>query len=155
MNFSQNLSKDEVIITQAKVHWACLLKHILLMLIWIGCFTIWVDIIRMFTTQLVLTNKRIYGKVGLINTKTLDTPLGKINNVSVESGLFGKIFGYGTINITNSSGAYSIKCVKSPDAFRNTLMSEIDKYDENRIKKQASEMANAMNPFIANSKIGE
>jgi uncharacterized membrane protein YdbT with pleckstrin-like domain len=109
----------------------------------------------MFTTQLVLTNKRIYGKVGLINTKTLDTPLGKVNNVSVESGLFGKIFGYGTINITNSSGVYSIKCVKSPDAFRNTLMSEIDKYDENRIKKQASEMANALNPFIANSKIGE
>lgn len=144
MKIMDNLGKDEALVTQGKVHWACLIPHILLFLVFIGFLTIWGAVIRMFTTELALTNKRIYGKVGLINTKTLDTPLNKVNTVSVSSGLFGKIFGYGTLHITSSSGEYLFKGIKSPDTFRNAIMTEIDRFDEARIKKQASEMASAI-----------
>ena len=144
MKIMDNLGKDETLVTQGKVHWACLIPHILLCVVLIGFLTIWGAVIRMFTTELVLTNKRIYGKVGLINTKTLDTPLNKINTISVSNGLFGKIFGYGTLHITSSSGEYLLKGIKSPNVFRDSVMSEIDRFDEARIKKQASEMAAAI-----------
>lgn len=139
-----NMVKDESMITQAKVHWACLIPHIILMFIYIGFITIIFALIRMFTTKLFLTNKRIYGKVGLINTKTMDAPLNKVNTVSVESGLLGKIFGYGNIHVTTSSGSYNYKGIKSPGVFRDAIMTEIDAFEEARIKKQASEMAAAI-----------
>ena len=144
MKIMDNLGKDEALVTQGKVHWACLIPHILLFLVFIGFLTIWGAVIRMFTTELILTNKRVYGKVGLINTKTLDTPLNKINTVSVSSGLFGKIFGYGDLHITSSSGEYLLKGIKSPNTFRDAVMQEIDRFDEARIRKQASEMASAI-----------
>lgn len=144
MKTMDNLNRDESLVTQAYVHWACLIPHILLIFVWIGLLTIWRPLISMFTSELVLTNKRIYGKVGLINTKTLDTPLNKINNISVSSGLFGKLLGYGTIHITSSSGEYVWIGIKSPEVFRNAVMTEIDRFDEARIKKQAAELASAM-----------
>lgn len=144
MKTMDNLGKNETFVTQASVHWACLIPHVLLMFFAIGFITILFPLVRMFTTELVLTSKRLYGKVGLINTKSLDTPLNKINTVSVESGLWGKIFGYGTIHITSSSGSYDYKGIKAPAAFRDAIMQEIEHFDEERIKKQAAEMASAI-----------
>ncbi|WP_312281764.1 PH domain-containing protein [Oscillibacter sp.] len=140
-----DLGRDEEIVTQAKVHWACLIPHILLLFVYgLGIITGAPVLIRMFTTDMYITSKRLYGKVGLINTKTLDTPLNKVNTVSIESGLLGKILGYGTIHITSSSGSYEFKSIKSPEVFKAALLEEIDKFDEKRIKKQATEMAAAM-----------
>lgn len=143
-NLQQNLQKDEEIVYVAKVHWACLIPHIILMLVIIGFFTIVPAIIRMYTTELFITNKRLVGKLGLINTKTLDTPLNKINNTSVKNGLGGKIFGYGDLTVTSSSGAYNFRGIANPSAFRSSLMEHIELYDEARIKKQAAEMVSAM-----------
>lgn len=140
----RNLGKDETVVTQGKMHWATLIPHILLMALLIGFFTIWGAVIRMCTTELVLTNKRLYGKKGLVNTKTLDAPLNKINTVSVQSGLWGKLFGYGTLHITTSSGAYVYQGIRTPDVFRGAVMEAIDAFDEDRIKKQAAEMAAAI-----------
>lgn len=74
----------------------------------------------------------------------MDTPLNKINNVSIEQGLGGKLFGYGTIVVSSSSAQYNFKGIKNPEVFRSRLMEQIDKFDEDRIKKQAMEMAKAM-----------
>ena len=140
----KNLGKEEEIVGVAHVHKICLLPHILLCFIYVGFFTIWGAIIRICTTDLAFTNKRLLGKIGLINTKVLDTPLNKINNVSIEQGLGGKIFGYGTIVVSSSSAQYNFKGIKNPEVFRSRLMEQIDKFDEDRIKKQAQEMAKAM-----------
>lgn len=101
-------------------------------------------ILQMFTTDLAFTNKKVLGKIGIINTKSLDSPLNKINNVSVSSGLGGKIFGYGTIIITTSSGSYLFKGMANANAFKLNLLEQISQFDEDKIKKQAVEMAQAM-----------
>ncbi|MBQ3427400.1 MAG: PH domain-containing protein [Clostridia bacterium] len=145
MSYIQNnLKKDEKIILEGKLHGAMLIPHILLMFIFVGLFTIVPAIIKMKTTELTITNKRLVGKLGLIKTTELDTPLNKINNVNVSSGFWGKIFGYGTIKVNSSSGIYEFSGIKNADLFRSTLMNQIDKFDDDRIKKQAQEMAKAM-----------
>lgn len=136
--------EQENIIMQANVSKIVLLKDILLMAVLVGFFTIWGTLIKIFTTKLNFSNKAVHGKVGLINTKELDTPLNKVNNISVSQGLFGKIFDYGTINITSSSGMYSFNYISKPNDFKSALLRQIDQFDEDRIKKQAETMANAM-----------
>ena len=61
-----------------------------------------------------------------------------------KKGIFGKIFGYGQIVITTSSGGYNFRCIGHPDTFRSAVMNQIDAFDEERIRKQAEQMANAM-----------
>lgn len=163
-NYIKNSITNETIVFESKQHWIALLPRGIISAFFLLCGLISLDIfvpmfifallfilgplIRFLTTELGFTNKRLIGKVGLIHTKSLDSPLNKINNVSSSSGLFGKIFGYGNVNITTSSGAYLYKGIVKPEQFKTNLMKQIDQFDEDRIKQQATEMANAMKGTI-------
>ncbi len=141
---SRNLGIGETIVMQGKVHWACLIWPIIFSFIIIGIPWLISNIIRMCTTEIGFTNKNFIGKVGLINTKVMNSQLNKLNNVSVQSGLGGKIFGYGTVHVDSASGSYDYKCIKNADNFRTNLLHSIEQYEQDRLKQQAKEMANAM-----------
>lgn len=102
------------------------------------------DLIKFFTTKLVITNKRVSGKTGLINTNELDSPLNKINGIQVKQGLFGKMFNYGTISITTASTVFNFDYIDKPNEFKTILNNQIEKYDEERIEMQAKKMAEAI-----------
>ena len=144
-----NLGMNENVIQKAK------LTKLFLVGTWIKgfllCWLLFIPVIkaiiatiRHFKTELAITNKRIVGKVGIINTKALDAPLNKIQNVSVEQKFFGKIFNYGTIKINTAAGIYDFDGVSSPDSFKGNVMNQIEQYEEDKVKQQATEMANAM-----------
>lgn len=95
----------------------------------------------MFTTELSLSNKRLVGKYGLINTKQMDSPLNKINTISVESGLGGKIFGYATVTVNTASTIYIFKCIANAENFKQNVLEEMEKFDESRIQEQAKAIA--------------
>lgn len=102
------------------------------------------DLIKFFTTKLIITNKRVNGKTGLINTNELDSPLNKINGVQVKQGLFGKIFNYGTVSITTASTVFNFDYIDKPNEFKTILNNQIEKYDDERIEKQAKKLAEAV-----------
>ena len=144
-----NLSKNEEIINKAK------LTPLFLIGTWIKgillCWLLFIPVIKAiiatiahFCIELGITNKRVVGKVGIIRTKALDAPLNKIQSVNVNQGFWGKIFNYGTVNINTAAGEFSFEGIAAPDAFKGTLMAQIDQYEEDRVKQQAAEMANAM-----------
>lgn len=161
-NLEKNLGKDETIVEIASMSPVVLVPKalicILLFLFGVGSeeksmpfimlfidFLIMVKpVVTFLTTKLYFTNKRLIGKIGLFNTKSLDTPLNKVNNVSVQQGIVDKTFGCGDIAISSSSASYKFQFIKNPESFRSKLMEQIDKFDEDRIKKQAMEMAKAM-----------
>ena len=95
-------------------------------------------------TELTLTNKRLVGKVGVINTNVMDSPLNKIQNVVVSQTFGGKMFNYSTITVTTAAGSYNFDAIKDGNAFKNRITAQIDQYEEDRIKQQASEMAKSM-----------
>jgi uncharacterized membrane protein YdbT with pleckstrin-like domain len=103
------------------------------------------DLINYFTTKLEITNRRIKGKVGLIKTNELDSPLNKINSVQVKQGLCGKIFNYGTIMITTASSMFEFDYVTNPNEFKTILNNQIEAYEENKMDMQAQKIAKAMN----------
>lgn len=144
-----NLGKNETIVKKAELNGLFLLgawiKGILLCwLLFIPTIKAIAATVRFCHIELGITNKRIIGKVGVANTKALDAPLNKIQNVSVSQPFFGKIFNYGTVRIDTAAGKFEFGAIKNADAFKGMIMSQIDQFEEDRIKQQASEMANAM-----------
>lgn len=103
------------------------------------------DLINYFTTKLEITNRRIKGKTGLINTNELDSPLNKLNSIQVKQGMFGKIFNYGTVIITTSSSAFEFEYVTKPNEFKTIINNQIEAYEENKMDIQANKIAKAMN----------
>ncbi len=103
-----------------------------------------VTTIKFSKIELAITNKRVIGKVGVLNTSSLDSPLNKIQNVSEKQKFWGKIFNYSTIVVTTAAGSYTYDCIKNGVQFKNAVMAQIEQYEEDRIKQQAAEMASAM-----------
>lgn len=128
----------------SKISTSIIILHAILIIFLVGIFTIWKVLIERFTSILCFTNKKVIGRVGLIKTKVLDAPLNKINNVSIEQGFFGKILGYGKIRIDTSSGTYYFSHMSDPNGFKAALMEQIDKFDEERIQKQAQAIAGSL-----------
>lgn len=148
-----NLGKNETIVKKAE------LNPIFLVFKWVvGILFCWLLLIptikaliftiRFFHIELAVTNKRVIGKVGVFNTKSLDAPLNKVQNASVEQKFWGKIFNYGKVRVDTAAGKYDFFAIKNADEFKGILMSQIDQYEEDRIKQQAAEMANAMASVI-------
>lgn len=100
-----NLTNNEKIILKAKKSFIAIFPHF----------------IRFLTTELALTNKKVIGKVGLIRTHSVASALNKIQNISISSGLFGKIFSYGTIKIeTAGAEPVSFYGIKKPESFKKS-----------------------------------
>ncbi|MBQ7769834.1 MAG: PH domain-containing protein [Clostridia bacterium] len=149
----QNLGKNEVIVKKADRNGLFLLgvwiKGILLFwLLLIPLFKAIAATIRFTHVELAITNKRLVGKVGVFNTKTLDAPLNKIQTVGEKQKFFGKIFNYSTITVTTAAGEFEFDCIKSGAQFKNMIMAQIDQFEEDRIAQQANQMASAMASVI-------
>ena len=141
------MREDEKIVCKAEIHWVIIIPYIILIAIgtYLGGkygFLIALivslflgfakKLIAMLTTELYFTNKLIYGKVGFINTKDLTSPLDKIDHVSVESGLGGKLLGYGTIVVHSISGKYNFQFISHPEHFRDALLDTTERYKASR-----------------------
>lgn len=149
----KNLTKDEKIVKNANKTALCLVgiwfKGILLFwLLFIPTIQAIVKTIQFFCIDLALTNKRVIGKVGVFNTSALDLPLDKVQNVSTHQGFWGKIFKYGTIVISSASDTFTCNYIHKVDDFKNAIMAQVEVLQEDRMKKQAEEMAKAMASVI-------
>jgi Bacterial PH domain len=57
-------------------------------------------------TEFAVTDKRVIGKFGIIKRSSLELVLGKVESISVNQNLFGRIFNYGTVVVTGSGGTH-------------------------------------------------
>ena len=68
-----------------------------------------IPLYRILTCRFVLTDKMIYSKTGFIKTK-------EMQNISLSSGLCGKLFGVSNVRIDTISGVYTLRGVRGADA---------------------------------------
>lgn len=141
---NESLVNDEKIVEQGKVSGIILLPHIILICVGVGLFTIWKPLIAMLTTELAVTNKKILGKKGFIKTEEMNSPLNTVQNVKVSNGLWGKIFKYGKIDITTTSGTYSFDYIKNANEFKAIIMAQIDNKEKDAMNMNAQAIANAL-----------
>ena len=75
------------------------------------------------TTEIVVTDKRVIHKVGLLARHTEEINLSKVETVDVDQGLAGRILGYGSLLIRGTGGSWEpLRRVASPLAVRNAIM---------------------------------
>lgn len=78
-------------------------------------------------SEYAVTNKRVVVKVGVLQTRSLELLLGKVEGISVNQGLGGKLFGYGQIVITGTGGTKELfSGIQSPFDFRRAVQSATD-----------------------------
>ncbi len=133
----KHLGRNETVVLKAKKHFLTFFSHPILF----------------FTNEIALTNKSVIGKAGFIRTKALNAPLNKIQNVSVSSGFFGKIFKYGTIKVETAGSEDKIAFygIKKAEEFKTAVFNQMDIFEEEKTKAQAAQMAQAMASAIKNN----
>lgn len=91
-------------------------------LVLVGVGIILLPFISRKSTELVVTDKRVIAKFGLVSTRSIEIRLDKIESVRVQQGLLGKIFNFGDITITGTGTTFDpVPRIARPLAFRNAL----------------------------------
>lgn len=71
----------------------------------VGVLLIAIALVKRLTTELVLTNRRIITKRGLIARDTVEMNLGKVESVRVNQGLLGRILNYGDVTVVGTGAS--------------------------------------------------
>jgi hypothetical protein len=72
----------------------------------------------------IITNRRVMEVKGIINKRTSDSALEKVNDVSLEQSIVGRILGYGTVQIITGSdiGANVFRRISNPVRFKRAML---------------------------------
>jgi uncharacterized membrane protein YdbT with pleckstrin-like domain len=85
--------------------------------------------------QYAITTYRIIQVEGIINKRTFDSSLEKVNDVQMTQGMFGRLFGFGDISIMtgSDSGINNLWGIADPFVFKRTLQeSKLNLSDNDR-----------------------
>jgi uncharacterized membrane protein YdbT with pleckstrin-like domain len=156
------LKKDEIIVMKTKPHWYTLGIPFLIMLtgflvgfliggyafivtlLSIGYF--YYEIVKRNNNLWVVTNLRVIDEFGVFSNNSKESPLDKINNVTYKQTFWGKIFGFGNVQIQTAAeiGATTYFAVERPKELRDSITRMQEEYKGLQIKNQATELANAI-----------
>jgi uncharacterized membrane protein YdbT with pleckstrin-like domain len=79
------------------------------------------------TTELAITNKRVIAKTGLIERRTVEMFLEKIESIQVDQSVLGRLFNFGSV-VISGTGVHSapFKSISDPLALRKHFMMAAD-----------------------------
>jgi uncharacterized membrane protein YdbT with pleckstrin-like domain len=101
----ESLSAGERVEGLFKLHWFAwmpLVAWIVLGVVTFGItwFVAIYEFLRLRFLEQGVTNKRVILKKGIIGRKTEEMKLSSIETVEIDQGIWGRIFGFGTVRIT-------------------------------------------------------
>lgn len=79
--------------------------------------------VRRHATEIVVTDKRVIYKRGILSRFTVEMHMNKIETVDVEQGILGRLLGYGTVVVRGTgSGIEPLSAIGHPLAIRNAII---------------------------------
>ncbi|MBR2302861.1 MAG: PH domain-containing protein [Clostridia bacterium] len=162
-----NLVSNEMVIAKAKFSWLAVFEWLILPVLFILLYVLLPEdtgtskglflgiagiclipligrILTLANAKLVVTNKRVIGKIGIIKRTMLDIHLTKVDHVYIKETFFGRIFGYSTIMVSSTGSKDKFDFISKAPKFKNLLMEAIDTQREKDRVEQANLMAQAM-----------
>jgi uncharacterized membrane protein YdbT with pleckstrin-like domain len=77
---------------------------------------------RYVSSEFAVTDKRVIIKVGLLRRRTLEMLLIKVEAISVDQSITGRVFGYGTIVVVGTGGTReTFENIADPLEFRRAV----------------------------------
>ena len=123
----ESLIEGEKIVHRARVSWWSQFPLVLLGIVTfiavIGIFFLIVAWVRVRSTEIAITNRRVIAKFGFIKRHTVEINLDKVEALKVEQGFWGRILNYGTIFISGAGTSVApIPNIADPLVFRRKFM---------------------------------
>ncbi len=149
--YTKVLQPDERVLVVGRLHWSIYTHAVLILLLaialaigafWIpnpngqqiawlaaaavalvGLLLFLAAAIRRHATEIVVTDRRVIYKRGILSRHTVEMNVSKIETVDVEQGLGARMMGYGTVLIRGTgSGIEPLRGVGHPLAIRNAIV---------------------------------
>jgi uncharacterized membrane protein YdbT with pleckstrin-like domain len=144
------LQPGERVLHAARLHWFIHLKALALLLLALVCLVLafgssepgiaiplWIVAgilgllglvsgiaasIQQATTELVLTDRRVIYKTGLLKRHTMEMNRSKIETVGVDQSILGRLLNYGTVIVRGTGGSLEpIRQISDPLTFRSHI----------------------------------
>lgn len=101
----QSLSSGEKVEGLFRLHWFAWIPVVMWIILGLVTFGLtWLiaiyEYLRIRFLEQGVTNKRVILKKGIISRKTEEMKLKSIETVEIDQGIFGRIFGFGTVRVT-------------------------------------------------------
>ena len=149
--YTKVLQPDERVLVVGRLHWSIYTHAVLILLLavavaigalWVpdangqrvawlaaavlgvvGVLAFLAAFIRRHATEIVVTDRRVIFKRGILSRHTVEMNVSKIETVDVEQGLGARLLGYGTVVIRGTgSGIEPLRGVGDPLAIRNAIV---------------------------------
>ena len=157
------LKKEEKILIIIRQHWVKLLLPIFVWLL-AAVLLIWLADTTGFIITLVLalypmyeylnwrnnlwcvTNLRVVDESGFFSRYSKESPLDKINNVEYDQSIWGRLFGFGNVDIQTAAemGETTYDLIHHPKLLKDTITHAQEEYKKAQINRQANELARAI-----------
>jgi uncharacterized membrane protein YdbT with pleckstrin-like domain len=147
------LQPGESVLHAARLHWFIYLKGLALLLLALVCvmfavgsnepgiaIPLWlgagvlgllglvsaiVALIQQATTELVLTDRRLIYKTGLLRRHTMEMNRSKVETVGVDQSVLGRLLNYGTVIVRGTGGSLEpIRKIDDPLTFRSHITAD-------------------------------
>lgn len=95
------------------------------------------------TTEFAITNRRVIAKSGFIRRHTVEILLSKIESVTLNQNILGRLLNFGNVTVTGTGGTReTFKVIAGPVAVRSKINQIIEfytkSYEENQNRKSVS-----------------
>ena len=83
------------------------------------------------SNEYVLTNRRVMQVGGVVNKHSTDSSLEKINDAALTQSLFGRMFGFGDLDVLTASeaGIERFRMIQDPVTFKKTMLDVKHEYE--------------------------
>jgi len=100
-----------------------------------------------------VTNMRVVDESGFFTRYSKESPLDKINNVEYDQSLWGRLFGFGNVDIQTAAelGETTYNLIHHPKLLKDTITHAQEEYKKMQITSQATQLAEAIartNPVV-------
>jgi uncharacterized membrane protein YdbT with pleckstrin-like domain len=147
-----NLVPGEEVVSRTHLHWIILFKPVLLTaavmavvgaivaVVTKGELVVWIPLLAIVgavlagvigwgivrSSEFALTDKRVLIKVGIIQRKSVELILNKIEAIRVDQSIPGRMLNFGTLDITGTGGTREVfPNIARPVEFRNRVQVQI------------------------------
>lgn len=88
-------------------------------------------ILRYLNQEYVLTNRRVIQVQGVLNKTSMDSSLEKINDARLEQSVFGRMFGFGDLEILTAAdtGVDRFRMIRDPIGFKKAMLDAKHEYE--------------------------
>jgi hypothetical protein len=82
------------------------------------------QVLRWTNEEFVVTSRRVLQSEGVVNKRVVDSSLEKINDAVLTQSIFGRLFGFGDLDIltASESGISRLRMLRQPDDFKRAML---------------------------------